>query len=302
LLPYRDTPTVTWINVRGPSGPDLLDRLGDLFELHPLTIEDIRNTDQRPKLEDLVDYVYIAVKVFDYHKESDKVETEQISIVIARNVVLSFEEDSDRFFEPIREKLRKYKGRIRKMGTDYLAYRLLDAVVDSYFLVLEKLGEKLEALEDDVVTDPNPRVLRAIHALRIEMTLLYRSVWPLREVVGALTRDEFPVITRATGTYFRDVYDHAIQIIETMEMDRDMISGMLEIYVSSISNRMNEIMKVLTVIATFFIPMTFFAGVYGMNFKYFPELEWRWGYAAFWIFVVAMAAFMLFYFRRRKWL
>lgn len=302
LRPYRDTSTVTWVNVCGLSDPDLLTGIGDLFSLHPLTVQDIQNTDQRPKIEDLVDYIYVAVKMFSTGDGSHGIVTEQVSIVIGRNYVISFKEQDEDIFEGIREKLRKSKGRIRKMGSDYLAYRLLDTIVDGYFLILERLGEELESLEESVVANPRPEVLRAIHALRIEMTVLYRSVWPLREVIGALTRDELPLINKATEIFFRDVYDHTIQIIETMETDRDMISGMLDIYVSSISNRMNEIMKVLTVIATIFIPMTFLAGVWGMNFKYMPEIGWRWSYPVFWLLMIAIAVFMLFYFHRKKWL
>mgnify|MGYP005840611703 CR=1 FL=1 len=302
LAAYRVTPTVTWINFRGLPGLDFLSKVGELFGIHPLTIEDILNTSQRPKLEDLVNYIYAAVKTFRFQEKGDKILTGQVSFVIARHVVLSFTEGDDGIFEPIREKLRKYKGRIRKMGTDYLAYRLLDAVVDSYFGILENIGDKLEFLEERVVGKPTPDILKAIHSLRIETTALIRSVWPLREVVGALTRDEFPMIKKANITYFRDVYDHTIQIIETLETNREMISGMLEIYVSSTSNRMNEIMKVLTIIATIFMPMTFLAGVYGMNFKHFPELEWPWAYTAFWIVAVLVGLLMILYFRRKKWL
>jgi magnesium transporter len=302
LAAYRDTPTVSWINVRGLSDQDMLNRLGDLFKLHPLIVEDIRNTGQRPKMEDMVDYVFASAKTLRYKAGIDQVATSQVSIVIGKTFLLSFEEVDAPVFDSVREKLRKYKGRIRRMGADYLAYRLLGAVIDGYFAVLEKHGENLELLEELVVSDPNPEVLRAIHALRIEMTLIYRFVWPLREVVGALAREELPVIRKNTETYFRDIYGHAIQIIETMETDRDMVAGMLDIYVSSMSNKMNEIMKVLTVIATIFIPMTFLAGVWGMNFKHMPELEWRWGYPIFWLLMAAVAVFMLLYFRRKKWL
>ena len=203
---------------------------------------------------------------------------------------------------PSGEKLRKYKGKIRKMGTDYLAYRLLDAIVDGYFVILERLGERVEVLQEKVVTDPNPQALRTIQTLRTEMARFYRSIWPLREVAGALTRDDLPRISRESAAYFRDVYDHTVQLIETMETDRDMISAMLDIYVSSVSNKMNEVMKVLTVIATIFIPMTFIAGIYGMNFKNMPEYELRWAYPAFWLLMIAIAGFMLLWFRKKKWL
>lgn len=302
LASLRETPTVTWVNVRGAHSAQMISRLGEIFGLHPLTVEDVLNTAHRPKLEDMVNYVFLSVKQFCRREKPDRVSTEQVSIVIGKHFLLSFEEGNDGVFEPVREKLRRYKGRIRKMGTDYLAYRLLDAIVDGYFVILEGLGEKVEALQEKVVTDPNPHVLRTIQALRTEMTRLYRSIWPLREVVGALTRDDLPRISRESIAYFRDVYDHTVQIIETMETDRDMISAMLDIYVSSVSNKMNEVMKVLTIIATIFIPMTFLAGVYGMNFKYMPELGQRWAYPVFWLLMAAVAGFMLFWFRKKKWL
>jgi magnesium transporter len=302
LAAYRLAPTVTWINFRGLPALDVLANLGEIFGLHPLTIEDILNTGQRPKLEDLVDYVYVAVKTFRLHKKSNKILTGQVSLVISSRAVLSFEEEDGGVFEPIREKLRKYKGRIRKMGTDYLAYRLLDAVVDSCFGMVERIGDNLEYLEERVMAAPSPAVLKAVHSLRRETTTLLRSVWPLREVVGSLARNEFSMIRKDNVAYFRDIYDHTVQIIETMETNRDIFSSMLDIYVSSVSNRMNEIMKVLTIISTIFMPMTFLAGVYGMNFKYFPELEWRWAYTAFWVLVAAIAVLMILFFRRKKWL
>ena len=302
LEPYLSAPGVTWIHVRGLSDQNRINRIADLFKLHPLTTEDILNSTQRPKMEDMVSYVFVSVKVLRRRKQTAGVSIDQVSFIIGKKFVLSFIEDNNELFETVREKLRKYKGKIRKMGSDYLGYRLLGAVIDGYFAILEDFGEKLSSLEDKVVTDPNPKVLRAVHSLRIEMALLYRSVWPLREVVGALTREELPVIRESTETYFRDLYGHTVQIIETMETDREMISDMLDIYVSSMSNRMNEIMKVLTVIATIFIPMTFLAGVWGMNFKYMPELNQRWAYPAFWLLMVAIAVFMLLWFRRKKWL
>jgi magnesium transporter len=301
LAAYRMTQTVTWINFCGLPAADVLDRLAELFGIHPLTVEDILNTGQRPKLEDLVHYIYAAVKTVGLREMSNKILTTQVSLVITKQVVLSFEERDGEIFESIREKLRKYKGRIRKMGTDYLAYRLLDAIVDGYFGILEKIGDNIESLEERVVTNPTPDVLKAIHSLRIETTTFFKSVWPLREVVGALTRDEFPMLRKDNVAYFRDIYDHTVQIIETMETNRDIISSMLDIYVSSISNRMNEIMKVLTIISTIFMPMTFLAGVYGMNFKYFPELGYRWAYLAFWVVVGVIAVLMILYFRRKKW-
>jgi magnesium transporter len=302
LASYRETATISWIDIVGLNNEDVLSRVAQVFSLHPLTIEDIKNTNQRPKMEDLVDYVYLSAKAFYYGGTKGEVKADQVSMVVGRNYVLTFQERESGIFDSIREKLRKYKGRIRRMGTDYLTYRLMGAVIDGYFGVLEKVGEKLEYLEEMVVTNPTPAVLRSIHGLRIEMTYIYRYVWPLREVVGALTREELPLIRKSNEAYFRDIYDHTIQIIETMETDRDMISGMLDIYVSSMSNKMNEIMKTLTVIATIFIPMTFFAGVWGMNFKHMPELEWRWAEGAFWLLMIAIAVVLLLFFRKKKWL
>jgi magnesium transporter len=302
LVLYRDTSTVTWINIVGVSDMELLNQVGELFKLHPLIVEDVRNTSERPKMEDMVDYIFISVKAFYYTDEEERATNDQLSVVVGKNFVLTFEEASDRVFDPIREKLRKYKGRIRRMGTDYLTYRIMGAVIDGYFGVLERIGEKIEYLEEMVVTKAGPDVLKEIHALRIEMTAIYRYIWPLREVVGALTREELPLIRKSNEAYFRDIYDHTIQIIETMETDRDMVSGMLDIYVSSVSNKMNEIMKTLTIIATIFIPMTFFAGVWGMNFKHMPELEWVWAEPAFWLLMIIIAIIMLVFFKRKKWL
>jgi magnesium transporter len=302
LVFYRDTPTISWINVVGVSDTELLTEIGELFNLHPLIIEDIQNTSERPKMEDMIDYIFISAKAFYFSDKKKEATTDQLSMVVGKNFVLTFEEASDRVFDPIREKLRKYKGRIRRMGTDYLTYRIMGAVIDGYFSILERIGEKIEYLEEMVVTRPNPDVLKAIHALRIEMTYIYRSVWPLREVVGSLTREELPLIRKTNEAYFRDIYDHTIQIIETMETDRDMVAGMLDIYVSSVSNKMNEIMKTLTVIATIFIPMTFFAGVWGMNFKHMPELEWRWAEPAFWLLMSVIVIVMFIFFHRKKWL
>ncbi len=218
------------------------------------------------------------------------------------NFVLSFQERIGDVFDFVRDRIRNGKGRIRKLGSDYLAYSLLDAIVDSYFVVLEKLGEKIETLEEEVVTNPRERTLRQIHALKHEMITLRRSIWPLRELISGLQRSESPLIAKSTSVYLRDVYDHTIQIIDTIESFRDMVTGMLDIYLSSLSNRMNAVMKVLTIIATLFIPLTFIAGIYGMNFKNMPELQWRYGYAAVWGVMIVVAAIMLVYFRRKKWL
>ena len=299
---FKDKPTVTWINVDGLHQVEILEKLGECYGLHPLVLEDILNTDQRPKMEDYGEYIYIVLKMFDYHDKSNEIESEQISLILGPNFVFSFQEREGDTFNPIRERIRNNKGRIRKMGADYLAYTLLDSIVDNYFIILEKLGEKIELLEEKLVTHPTSEILQVIHHLKKEMIFLRKAVWPLREVVSGLERGESSLIQESTKVYLRDVYDHTIQTIDTIETYRDMVSGMLDIYLSSVSNRLNAVMKVLTIIATIFMPLTFIAGIYGMNFKYMPELEWRWGYPAIWLIVVFIGVSMLIYFKRKKWL
>jgi magnesium transporter len=298
----KDTPTVTWINIDGLHQVEILEKLGGCYGFHPLVLEDILNTDQRPKVEDYGEYIYIVLKMLDQNNKSNEILTEQISLILGPNFVISFQEREGDVFGPIRERIRTGKGRIRKMGADYLAYALLDSIVDNYFFIMEKLGEKIEFLEEEVVKQPIPETLQTIHHLKREMIFFRKAVWPLREVIGSLERGELPLVKETTRIYLRDVYDHTIQVIDTIETFRDMVSGMLDIYLSSVSNRLNAVMKVLTIIATIFMPLTFIAGIYGMNFKYMPELEWRWGYPAVWFGVVLIGVSMLIYFKRKKWL
>jgi len=302
-IPFKDKPTVTWINVDGIHQVELLEKLGQCYGLHPLTLEDILNTDQRPKIEDFGDYVYIVLKMLYYRDKTDEIVTEQMSLILGSNFVISFQEGIEGdLFDPVRERIRSEKGRIRKMGADYLAYSLLDSIVDYYFVILEKLGERIEFLEEKLVANPNPETLQIIHNLKREMIFLRKSVWPLREVISGLERGESSLIKESTRIYLRDIYDHTIQVIDTIETFRDMLSGMLDIYLSSVSNRLNAVMKVLTIIATIFMPLTFLAGIYGMNFKFMPELEWRWGYPLIWMIMLGIGVFMLFYFKKKKWL
>jgi magnesium transporter len=301
VLPPSDGTAVAWIHVDGLQEIRLLEQMGNVFGLHPLILEDILNTEQRPKSEDHGDYLYIVLRLF--HEESGGTLTpEQVSIVLGPNWLISLQEKKGSLFDLIRERLRNEKGRLRKAGADYLAHALLDAIVDSYFVVLDKFGEKIETLEERLIGRPSPETLRGIQTLKREIIFLRKSVWPLREMLGGLGRSDSPLIRAPSVLYFRDVYDHAVQVIDTIETYRDMLSGMLDIYLSSISNRMNEIMKVLTIIATVFMPLTFLVGVYGTNFKYLPELEWRWGYFALWGVMIIIAVFMLMVFRRKKWL
>jgi magnesium transporter len=302
-FPFKELPTVTWVNIDGLHDIQVMEKIGKHFNLHPLVLEDILNTEQRPKIEDFDDYIFIVLKMLFYDEKQNQINAEQVSIILSSNFVLSFQERVGDIFDPLRERIRNSKGRVRKMGPDYLAYALLDAVVDNYFVVLEKLGEKIEGMEEELVTNPTPETLQTIHNLKREMIFLRKSVWPLREVVSRLERGESELIKESTGIYLRDVYDHTIQVIDTVETYRDMLSGMLDIYLSSISNRMNQVMKVLTIIATIFIPLTFVAGIYGMNFEFMPELKWHWVYPwAFWLVMLGVAGVMLVYFRRKKWL
>ncbi|MFH1148608.1 MAG: magnesium/cobalt transporter CorA [Pseudomonadota bacterium] len=296
--------TLSWINIHGVHDVEVLRRFGEDFGLHPLTLEDILSTDQRPKIEAFENYVFVVLKMLYCEDDSRDwdVTTEQISLVLGDGFVISFQETDRDIFGPIKERIQTGKGRVRKMGADYLAYSLLDFVVDSYFTVLEQLDERLEFLEEEVVTSPSPKTLQAIHSLKSEMVFLRKSVWPLREVISRLERGESAFITENTGIYLRDVYDHTIQVIDTVETFRDIVSGLLDIYLSSISNRTNAIMKVLTIIATIFMPLTFIAGVYGMNFQHMPELASVWGYPAVLALMAAVALIMIVFFRRRHWL
>ena len=301
-FPFKAIPTVTWINIDGLHDVNIIEKIGTHFDLHPLTLEDILHTGQRPKFEDLDSYLFVVLMMLRFDEESQTVLSEQVSLVLGSNVVISFQENIGDVFEQIRNRIRNAKGRIRKMGADYLMYALLDAIVDNYFGILEKLGEKIESLEEELVGDPSERTLQQIHRLKREMVFLRKSVWPLRELINGLERSESALIEESTGVYLRDVYDHTIQVIDTVESFRDMVSGMLDIYLSSISNRMNAVMKVLTIIATIFIPLTFVAGIYGMNFVHMPELKWRYGYAAAWLIMLVVAGLMILYFKRKKWL
>jgi len=293
---------VTWIQIEGLHDIEKLGKLEKLINIHPLILEDIFNSDQRPKMEDLGDYLYIVLKMFNEQTgESLKVASEQVSIILGKNYVISIMEKENTILKPIQDRLETGLGKIRKLGPDYLAYAIIDTIVDNYFIILEKFGEKVESMEEASLTNPSPEILHAIQDFKGEMIFLRRSVWPLREAIGNLARSESPLIHDTTIAYFKDIYDHTVQVIDNVETLRDMLSGMLDIYLSSISNRTNKVMKTLTVIATIFIPLTFIVGVYGMNFEFMPELKWRFGYFAVWIIMLILAAGMAVYFKRRKW-
>ncbi len=306
-FPYRDSKTTTWINVDGLHDTELIERLGAHFGIHSLVLEDIVNTGQRPKFEDFDDYIFIVLKMLYMREDGSTVKSEQVSIILGKNYVISFQEATGDIFDQVRGRIESGKGRIRKSGADYLAYALMDAVVDNYFIILENLGESIEGMEDGLVADPAPDILQRIHSMKREMIFLRKSVWPLREVVSGIERSESVLVSKKTRPFIRDLYDHTIQVIDTVETFRDMASGLLDLYLSSVSNRMNQVMKVLTIIATIFIPLSFFAGLYGMNFNTdyplnMPELNWEYGYPAILLFMTGVALLMLFYFRKKRWL
>lgn len=302
LLSYKQSESTSWINIDGVHDVEILEKIGKQFDIHPLTLEDILNTNQRPKLDEYPNYLYIVLRMFFLDEKDKSLKNEQVSLILTKNFVITFLEDAGDVFNPVRERIKKAGTKMREYGTDYLAYALIDSVVDSYFHILEKIGEDVEGLEDALVLNPNKNDLQTIHLLRREMILLRRAIWPLREVISAMQRNEIDFIDEKIRVYLRDVYDHTIQVIDTIESYREMVVGMLDTYLSSTSNKLNEVMKVLTVISTLFIPLTFLAGVYGMNFRHFPELGYDWMYPwGFWIITILVVIGMAIFFKRKKW-
>lgn len=299
---HCDGSAMIWLNIDGIHDIDLIEGLGQHFGIHPLTQEDILNTTQRPKFEMFEHYAYIVLKMLRFDSAEGRIKKEQVSLIIKNNILISLQESHGDVFDPVRARLHKGLGRIRKAGSDYLAYALIDAVVDHYFSILEQIGIQIEAIEDATLNQPTPKVLERIHAMKREILYLRKQIWPLREVVGAMTKEESVWIQGDTTLFLRDVHDHTIQIMETIESLRDIMAGLVDLYLTGISNKMNEIMKVLTIIATIFIPITFIAGVYGMNFKHMPELEWSWGYGLVWAVMIAVMLAMVIYFKKKKWL
>jgi magnesium transporter len=299
---FKDKPAVTWIDVNGLD-LETIKQLGDHFGMSPLILEDILNPNQRPKLEDFNSSVYIVLRMLycdPNHRK--KVFSEQISLILGPNYVLSFQERIGDVFDPVRNRLRNPKGQLRHSGPDCLAYALIDIIVDNYFVVLEHLEEKIEIIEDKLLaTNPAPETVQEIHHLKREMIFLRKWVWPLREVIAGLSRNDVELIMPDTRLLLADVYDHTVQVIETIETLREMLAGMLEIYLSSVSNRMNDVMRLLTVIATIFIPLSFIADVYNLNF-FRPDLHWPWGYLAVLLVMAAVGGGMVIYFKRKKWL
>jgi len=293
--------SVTWINVNGIHDKDVIETIGRIFSLHPLLLEDIMNTDQRPKMDEQETYLFITMKMLSCEGVPNLIKDDQLSLVLGHGYLISFQESEMDAFGTIREMIKNGRGRLQKMGSDYLAYSLMDIVVDNYFIVMERLGDEIEGLENELLKYPKQGTLRSINRLKREMIFVRRSTWPLREVIGDLERRGSAFIQESTFLYLRDIYDHIIHVIDTTETFRDIIAGMIDIYLSSISNKMNEVMKVLTIIATIFIPLTWIVGIYGMNFDYMPELRTKFGYPIVMSIMALIGLLMVFYFKRKKW-
>ncbi len=300
--PQAERSSKTWINVDGVHNVEILHRIGELYNIHPLILEDIQNTGQRPKLDRLDDFLFVCLKMLRYDSENHDVNSEQVSILCGANFVITFQERRGDVFDPVRQRLSENKGRIRRSGTDYLAYSLIDSIVDNYFVILENIEEQIEPLEDRIISAVAPDTPKNLQDLKRKMLLIRRAVGPLREVITGLDKDETRLIHMSTRPYLRDLYEHTIQVIDTVETFRDLVSGLHDIYLSTVSNNMNSVMKVLTIIATIFIPLTFIAGIYGMNFQHMPELAWRWGYPLVVGIMLIVAIGLLIYFKRKKWL
>lgn len=299
-FPKADNPT--WINVIGVHDSDLMAEIGPIFGIHPLTLEDIMNTGHRPKCEDFDSYLFFTLKMLTFNTEQCVIESEQVSLVLTKNCVITFQERPGDVFDAIRDRIRTGKGRVTKMQTDYLAYSLIDAIVDNYFIVLENIGDRIEKLEEDLLLEADYSVMKDVYHYKQELLFMRKAAWPLRDLINGTQRKETELITDETVMYYRDIHDHSIQVIDTMEVYRDMISGIQDVYLSSTGNRLNEIMKVLTLFAAIFIPLTFIAGVYGMNFKYMPELSWKWGYFAVLGLMASLTVVMVLFFKKKKWI
>ncbi len=306
-IPYKDKPTITWINIDGLHDVSVIEKIGHFFGIHPLLMEDIANTGQRPKLELSDESIFLTLKMLYLDEDQNHIISEQFSFLFGERYVVSFQERVGDVFESVRKRLKKSVPRTKFMTSDYLAYALVDAIVDNYFVSLENIATQIELIEETVLENPKPADLTMIHDLKRQLVLMRKATWPLREVIGGLERSETPLIQAGTKAYLRDLYEHTIQIIDTIETFRDMVSGLLDIYLSSLSNRMNEVMKVLTIIATIFIPLGFLAGVYGMNFDTsspfnLPELSMRYGYILFWVLVLVTGCGLFFFFKKKKWI
>lgn len=300
VLNYLKNDSVTWLNINSIQDTETIKLIGDSLNIHSLVLEDISNPATRPKLEDFGDYIFISAKMVYVVDESIKVE--HISFIMGKNYVISFQEQKGDVFDFVRNRIRNNKGYIRNMSSDYLAFALLDAIIDNYFLIIETLGDKVENIENLLLSNPTPKTLQSIHELKRNTIIIRKTIFPLREVISILERGESKLINNSSKKFFKNIYEHTIQVIDGVEALRDIISGMQDVYLSTLSNKMNEVMKTLTIIATIFIPLTFVAGIYGMNFKFMPELEWNMGYFAILFIMFLITIGMLAFFKHKKWL
>lgn len=297
---FLDSHSISWINITGLTDAAQITELSDRFGINMLTMEDVLNTDHRPKFDEFDNYVFMVLKMLSLTPDGE-LQSEQLDIILGNNFVITFQEWPGDVFDPIRERLRSQKGKIRSMSADYLAYSLADLIIDNYFVVLEHLGEKIEQIDISLMSQHNQDLLHKIYEFKMQLFYMRKMCWPLREVTGKILHSDSPLLTSSTHIFFRDLYDHSIQIVDTSETLRDIILGITDLYMSSLSNRTNDVMRILTIIATLFIPLTFIVGVYGMNFKYMPELEWKYGYPGIWAVMISIIIGMLIYFKRKKW-
>jgi magnesium transporter len=300
-IPLKDTDSVSWINIDGLNDISVIEKVGDAFGIHALVLEDILHTNQRPKLEDQGDYLFLVVRMLYTPAGSTEVQSEQVSFILCEHCLITFQERAGDVFDLIRNRIRQNSGRVRKMGADYLLYALMDAIVDNYFLIMETTGENIELIEQAMMVSPDAQLLNDLYRQKRELLYIRKSVWPLREAVAGLERGENPLLKKKTHAYLRDLYDHTIQVIDTVETFRDMLTGVQDLYLSSMGHKTNQVMQVLTVMGTIFIPLTFVAGIYGMNFEFMPELRWKYSYPVLWALMILITIGMLVYFRRKKW-
>lgn len=303
ILKYKDSNTVTWVIIEGLTNVDMVERIGAMFDIHQLVLEDILNTHQRPKFEEYDDHLYIVLKCLFPEDDEFAVTYEQISLLVLKNFVFAFKEKEDDLFHSVQQRIRSNKSRIRKLGTDYLTYTILDIIVDQNFILIDSMDDAITSLEDVLLaSDPTSNTLNTIQILKREVIRIRKHISPVRELITGMLRSESKLIDQKTHIYLRDLYDHAIRVIESIESYREILTGLLDIYISSVSNKMNETMKVLTVFASIFIPLTFLSGIYGMNFEYMPELKWKWAYPTLWAAFITIPVVLFIYFKRKKWL
>jgi magnesium transporter len=303
ILAYKDSETVTWVIIEGLTDVAVVERIGAIFGIHHLVLEDILNTNQRPKFEEYDDHLYIVLKCLLSEDTHFSVNNEQVSLLVMKNFVIMFKEKRDELFLPLQQRIRASSGKFRGLGSDYLAYAILDFIVDQNFILIDLLDESITTLEDSLLTgEPKQDMLYKIQRLKREMISIRRYVSPVRELLSEMLRSESDLIHENTHIFLRDVSDHSIRVVESIESYREILTGLLDIYVSTVSNKMNQIMKVLTVFTSIFIPLTFIAGIYGMNFEYMPELKWKWAYPLTWAVFIVIPIVLLVYFKRKKWL